>query len=141
MTHESLYARMGGSTALHRLVSSFYDLIENDPRFENLHLLHIRGHGVTHSRAEQINFLSGFLGGPQLYIEKHGHSNVRDMHRHVQIGPIERDTWLSCMALALQSAGIDQDVSSRLMEHFQVVAMLLETENRTNISSFGAGLE
>jgi len=128
---ESLYERIGGAPALHRLVNLFYDIIENDPEGERLNLLHLRGHGVAHSRIEQFNFLSGFLGGPQLYIEKHGHSNVREMHRHVEMGPVEKDAWLSCMSRAIRDAGIAPEISAVLMKHFRAVADALEAEDTT----------
>lgn len=130
--NESLYERIGGAPVLHRLVTIFYDLVETDPAAEILKLLHLRGHGVAHSRIEQFNFLSGFLGGPQLYIEKHGHSNVREMHRHVQVGPAERDAWLLCMARAIEKTKIDAGVSALLMKHFRSVADAIERENHVN---------
>jgi hemoglobin len=130
--NESLYERIGGAPALHKLVNLFYDIIENDPEGQGLNVLHLRGHGVAHSRVEQFNFLSGFLGGPQIYIEKHGHSNVREMHRHVEIGPIERDAWLACMSRAIRDAGLASEISTVLMKHFRAVANALEAENRAN---------
>ena len=33
-------------------------------------------------------FLSGFLGGPQLYVEQFHHSNVKQMHAHLEIGAV-----------------------------------------------------
>jgi len=128
----TLYERMGGGDALRKLVDEFYDLIENDPDGESLNLLHLRGHGVAHSRIEQFNFLSGFFGGPRLYTEKHGHSDVREMHRHVDVSPAERDAWLLCMQRAVDSMAFERDVSERLMKHFRVVANVLEIENRKN---------
>jgi hemoglobin len=128
----TLYERMGGADALRKLVDDFYDLIENDPDGEILNLLHLRGHGVAHSRIEQFNFLSGFFGGPRLYTEKHGHSDVREMHRHVEVGPAERDAWLLCMQRAVDGMAFERDVSERLMKHFRVVANVLEIENRKN---------
>lgn len=129
---ESLYTRMGGSAVLRDLIETFYDIIENDPEGEILNILHLRGHGVAHSRIEQFNFLVGFFGGPQLYTEKHGHSDVREMHRHVEVGPAERDAWLLCMSLAMKKVGLERDISEEIMKHFRVVANLLEIENRSN---------
>src|SRR5579863_1442971 len=130
MADTSLYERMGGAPVLNKIVNLFYDIIENCPEGERLHMLHLRGHGIAHARVEQINFLSGFLGGPQLYIEKHGHSNVREMHRHIQIGPAERDSWLACMLRALQETGIEPSTSADLMKHFRAVANALEAAHR-----------
>lgn len=128
----TLYERMGGYDALRKLVDAFYDIIERDPDGESLNLLHLRGHGVAHSRIEQFNFLSGFFGGPQLYTEKHGHSDVREMHRHIDVSPAERDAWLLCMGRAVNETGFEPDVSRALMKHFRVVANALEVENRKN---------
>ena len=86
------------------------------------HLLHLRGNGVAHSRLEQFNFLSGFLGGPKLYVEKHGHSNVRAMHEHVEISVKGKDIWLKCMEMAIDEIGVDSDIKHKLMKNFMTVA-------------------
>ncbi len=102
------------------------------PKERSLNLLHLRGHGVAHSQIEQFNFLSGFFGGPQLYTEKHGHSDVREMHRHIDVSPAERDAWLLCMSKAIKQIDLDDDIGEALMKHFRVVANALEIENRVN---------
>jgi hemoglobin len=122
----SLYERVGGEAGVRRLVEIFYDLVEQHPEGRELNLLHLRGHGVAHSRIEQFNFLSGFLGGPRLYTEKHGHSNVREMHAHVVIDTRAHDAWLRCMSMALEQAGIDEDAGKEMMAHFRAVAALLK---------------
>jgi hemoglobin len=127
----SLYERMGGAARVQTLVDAFYDIVETEPDGRILHILHLQGHGVLHSRIEQFNFLSGFLGGPKLYVEKYGHSNVREMHRHVEIGPAEKDAWLLCMSIAIDRVGIAPDVADALMKHFRVVANALENQSAT----------
>lgn len=132
MALNSIYERMGGAPALRKLIETFYDIIEFEPEGNLLNILHLRGMGVAHSREEQFNFLSGFFGGPKLYIEKHGHSDVREMHRHVQVGPEERDSWLECMQIAIDRNGFDRELGDEMMRHFRIVANALEVENRTN---------
>lgn len=127
----SLYERMGGASRVQMLVDVFYDIVETEPEGEILHRLHLRGHGVAHSRIEQFNFLSGFLGGPKLYVEKYGHSDVREMHRHVEIGTAEKDAWLLCMSKAIDRVGIAPDIAATLMKHFRAVANALENQNST----------
>jgi hemoglobin len=121
----SLYDLCGGEEGLRSIVETFYDIVEFEPEGRDLHLLHMRGHGVAHSRIEQLNFLSGFLGGPRLYVQKHGHSNVREMHEHVEIKAEARDAWLRCMALAIDRVGLPADVKARLMTPFTRVATML----------------
>lgn len=118
----SLYQFVGGEPGLFRLVNSFNDIIETEPQGELLHILHMRGHGIAHARIELFNFLSGFLGGPSLYLEKYGHSNIRKMHAHVAVTEQARQDWLACMTLALDELELAPDVKSRLLTHFAKVA-------------------
>jgi hemoglobin len=122
---KSLYDLIGGQEALSRLVETFYDIVEKHPEGQPVHLLHLRGHGVPHSRLEQFNFLSGFLGGPNLYAEKYGHSNVRFMHEHVEINVQAKDAWLKCMSMAIDEVGLESSAKAKLMDNFTVVAAKL----------------
>lgn len=124
-----LYERVGGEDGLRTLIETFYDIVEFEPEGRGLHLLHLRGHGVAHSRIEQFNFLSGFLGGPRLYIEKYGHSNVREMHEHVEIDATARDDWLKCMTMAIDRVGLLPDVKKDLMANFTRVAFMLKNKD------------
>ena len=71
-------------------------------------------------------FMSGFLGGPQLYAEHHGHMNVRTIHAHLEITAVERDSWLTCMDKALAQTGIDPTLHQQLMAHFTRIAHMLQ---------------
>jgi hemoglobin len=121
----SLYELVGGEDGVRRLVETFYDIVEFEPEGAALHTLHLRGHGVAHSRIEQLNFLSGFFGGPKLYAQKYGHSNVREMHEHVAIDAEARDAWLRCMAMAIDRVGTPASLKGRLMGPFTRVATML----------------
>jgi len=125
---KSPYQMIGGEAAVERLVKTFYDIVESEPAGASLMAMHNKGHGIAHAREAQFEFLSGFLGGPQLYLERHGHSNVRRMHAHLAIGTAERDAWLSCMEMALKAVAADPEVSSLLMGHFSRVAEALRTQ-------------
>lgn len=126
MNHKTLlYDLIGGEEGVSRLVETFYDIVEQEPEGAPLLILHMRGHGVAHSRIEQFSFLSGFFGGPQLYVERHGHSNVRQMHDHVDINPQARDAWLTCMSMAIDRVGLPPDIKSQMMATFMRVAQNL----------------
>lgn len=120
-----LYELVGGEAGVRKLVEAFYDIVESEPDGHALHLLHLRGHGVAHSRIEQFNFLSGFFGGPKLYAQKWGHSNVREMHEHVEIDRAAKDAWLRCMVTAIDRVGLPADAKARLMAPFTRVATIL----------------
>ena len=126
---QSLYSQIGGEAVVKQLVETFYDLIEQHPEGQAVNVLHLRGHGVAHSRVEQFNFLCGFLGGPNLYAEKYGHSNVRLMHEHVEINAQAKDAWLVCMGMAIDQIGLEPALKEQLMANFTVVGALLVNRN------------
>ena len=59
-------------------------------------------------------FLSGWLGGPQLYVEKHGEPRLRARHQPFAIGDAERNQWLLCMRTALDDVVADGELRERL---------------------------
>jgi len=124
----SPYLKIGGDAGVEQLVKTFYDIVESNPMGASLMAMHNHGHGVAHAREAQFEFLSGFLGGPQLYLERHRHSNVRRMHAHLAIGTAERDAWLSCMEMALKAVIAEPEVRGLLMGHFSRVAEALRTQ-------------
>ncbi|MBK3406115.1 group II truncated hemoglobin [Methylorubrum populi] len=117
----TLYDQIG-EEKLRLLVETFYDIVERDSAAEELHILHIRGHGVGHSRTEQFNFLSGFFGGPKLYIQKFGHANLKKIHEHVEIGPSLRKLWLDCMARAVNDVGFPPETATSIMQNLKKIA-------------------
>lgn len=121
---KSLYDQIGGEDALRGLVAAFYDIVEFEDEGRELLILHLRGHGVAHSRIEQFNFLSGFLGGPRYYVEQHGHSDVRYMHEHIEISAAAKDAWLHCMSMAIDRVGLTF-AKEQLMQPFTRVATML----------------
>ncbi len=118
----SLYDRLGGEAGVAALVQAFYDAVEGDPRFDALHRLHLRGHGVAHARQEQFDFLSGFLGGPRLYVERHGHSRLKEIHAHVHVDAAMRDLWLEGMHHAGGAAGFPPPLAEALMHRLFLAA-------------------
>jgi hemoglobin len=119
------YERIGGEAGVRLLVNTFYDLVETEPEGEPLRVMHNAGNGLAHARVAQFMFLSGFLGGPQLYVEQFRHSNVKQMHAHLSIGEVEAKSWLSCMEKALART-TDEETAAVLMKTFTRVAQALK---------------
>ena len=57
---------------------------------------------LDHSREKLFLFLTGWMGGPPLYVERFGHPRLRARHLPFPIGESERDQWLLCMNRALE---------------------------------------
>ena len=91
----SHYERLGGGDLIRKLVDRFYDLMDEDPDYYGIRKMHARD--LTEARNKLFMFLSGWTGGPQLYLEKFGHPRLRQRHMPFAIGESERDQWMSCM--------------------------------------------
>jgi hemoglobin len=48
-------------------------------------------------------FLSGWLGGPSLYMEAFGHPRLRMRHMPFAVDEAARDQWMFCMRKAVVS--------------------------------------
>jgi hemoglobin len=99
--------------------------VETLPEGATLRRLHGRGHGIAHARIEQVDFMSGFLGGRQHYRERHGHMDVKLIHAHVPIRQIDAENWLVCMDKALEDEGHVGPHVDKLRQVFQRVALIL----------------
>jgi hemoglobin len=98
------------------LVDRFYDLMALEPQFSQLLALHPQD--LSDSRDKLFWFLCGWLGGPDLYIQRFGHPMLRARHLPYAIGLAERDQWMACMMLAMQDSGVDEALAQRLAEAF-----------------------
>jgi hemoglobin len=112
----SAYEWLGGDTAVRALVDRFYDLMDLEPGYAELRLAH--GNTLAEARDKLYWFLSGWLGGPNLYIERFGHPRLRARHLPFSIGIIERDQWLACMDQAMGEVGVDAALRERLQQAF-----------------------
>jgi hemoglobin len=117
--------RMGGEGAVRALVERFYDLVETLPQGAQILHLHFRGHGMSHVRAEQFDFLCGFFGGRRRYFERHGHMNLREIHAHVPIRPEDAEDWLHCMGIAMHDTGVADEIRAPVMQVFERAAEML----------------
>lgn len=126
----SMLDQIGGEPGLRELVKHFYDLVETDPEAERLLTLHMDGHGLNHTREEQFNFLSGFMGGRQYYLEKHRHMNVREIHAHVPIFKQDAELWLQVMDRTLRELGHSGPKVERLRATLRKVALMLVNDGK-----------
>lgn len=106
------YVRLGGETAIRSLVNRFYELMDELPEAYAARKIHPQDLG--HSGEKLVMFLSGWLGGPQLYLEKFGHPMLRRRHLPYPIGPQEQNEWLMCMRRALEETIPDEDLRDQL---------------------------
>lgn len=106
------YDRLGGEAAVRALVKRFYELMDTLPEAYGIRKLHPAD--LASSEEKLFMFLSGWLGGPQLYVEKFGHPRLRGRHMPFPIGEDERDQWMLCMREAMSECVADAELRARL---------------------------
>jgi hemoglobin len=95
----TLYEAIGGDATVRALTRRFYELMDTLP--EAAHCRAIHPADLSGSESKFYDYLTGYLGGPPVYVEKHGHPMLRRRHFAAPIGPAERDEWLLCFRRAM----------------------------------------
>lgn len=118
------YVFIGGEEGVRRLVDRFYDLMDELPEVATLRAMHAQSLRV--SREKLFMFMSGWLGGPPLYIERYGHPRLRMRHLPFAIGPEDVAQWMLCMRQALaevvtheETRDFTERALARLAAHMQ----------------------
>ena len=117
---DSVYARLGGAPAIHALVTRFYRLMDELPEAYAVRRLHPES--LVGSADSLFKFLSGWFGGPALYIRERGHPRLRMRHAPYVIGSVERDEWLLCMRQALAEQVSDDALRAGVVRAFEEMA-------------------
>ncbi len=120
------FHRLGGEAGVQALAEAFYDAMDaHEPALARLHELDEQGR-VSRGMRERFGlFLIGWLGGPQHYMEKHGHPRLRMRHGTVPVDMGMRDAWMRCMTRAMDARGVKGGVRLFLDKRFADVADFL----------------
>lgn len=119
-TQITLFEALGGVDVIRNLVERFYDVMDSDPKAIGIRAMHQKD--LTEAREKLFMFLTGWTGGPQLYIERYGHPMLRARHLPFPIGEDERDQWMYCIIRAMHDIGVDEKLMIQLAEALWDVA-------------------
>jgi hemoglobin len=95
------YDLIGGDKVIKAIAHEFYQQMQT--RGDTQALLAIHRAPIAESEQKLYAFLSGWLGGPQLYQQKHGNPALRARHMPFAIDESMRDQWLTCMQVAIET--------------------------------------
>ncbi len=113
---KSPYELIGGAAAVRQLVGRFYDVMDSELSVNAVRQMHAKSLRV--SREKLTLFLSGWLGGPDLYVQKYGHPRLRQRHLPFAIDEQARDQWMHCMIKALAEQEMDTALREQLQASF-----------------------
>ena len=127
----SPYELLGGESGIRRIVDRFYDLMESSPEAVNVRALH--ANSLKSSREKLHLFLTGWTGGPQVYVEKYGHPRLRMRHFPFAIGARERDEWLWCMDHALIEHEMPEGLRAHLRDRLHALADHMRNQEERDV--------
>jgi hemoglobin len=114
-----------GAEALYDLIDNFYSLVAQDTRIN-----HLFPTDLSETSRKQKQFLTQFLGGPNLYTQEHGHPMLKRRHLEFTITHFERDAWLENMHQAITNAQLPAGVGDYLYERLRLTANhMVNSEN------------
>jgi hemoglobin len=117
------YERLGGAPALQQLTQRFYQLMDELPEAWGIRQMHPES--LAGSQQSLFEFLSGWLGGPQLFMEKRGHPRLRMRHAPYTISSSARSEWMLCMRMALAEQVSDEGFRAALEMAFEQMSQHL----------------
>ena len=123
---ELLGGNDSGIARVRELVERFYDVMDSDPKAAGIRAMHQQD--LTSAREKLFMFLTGWTGGPQLYIERYGHPMLRARHLPFAIGESERDQWMYCMVRAMHDLNLEETLMTKLATQLYGVADFMRNQ-------------
>src|ERR1700712_4114132 len=114
----SFYDEVGGAETFRTIVSRFYQLVREDEILRPLY----PEDDLDGAEVRLRMFLEQYWGGPRTYSDQRGHPRLRMRHAPFKVGPIERDSWLRCMRIAVDEAGLDDAPRAMLWQYLEMAA-------------------
>jgi hemoglobin len=124
-----MYDRVGGAPFFERLGDEFYRGVADDAV---LSAMYPEAPDFEAAKRRITLFLIQYWGGPTTYMEERGHPRLRLRHFPFEIGPAERDRWLTHMHMAVQRVTGDMEdgslIAEELMNYFEPTANQMRTD-------------
>ncbi len=121
------YQAIGEAAGIARLVERFYWIMDTDPKAQAVRAVH--GPSLKEAAEKLRDFLSGWLGGPPLFMIKHGHPRMRMRHMNFAIGKVEREQWLYCMRKAMADCSLAPELVQGLEKGFTELALKIQNRD------------
>lgn len=114
------YEALGGADGVRALVDRCDDIMDSAPEAATIRRLHAES---LHAARDKLTmYLSGWTGGPRLYVQRYGHPMLRARHLPFSIGTRERDEWLWCMERALDAHEMPGEMRAFLLAKLRPLA-------------------
>ena len=130
------YQLLGGAAGVRALCEAFYAIMDTQPEAADIRRMH--GSDLGPIKEKLYEYLSGWMGGPPLYANKHGVCLTKP-HKPYAIGPLERDQWLLCMDEALNRVNASDEVKAMLKDPLFAIADAIRNTDGSSCPSEADG--
>ena len=107
----TLYQAIGGDDTVRKLTHRFYELMDTLPEAKNCRAIHPPS--LEGSERKLYEYLTGYLGGPPIYVEKYGHPRLRSRHFGATLGWSEWEALVARLADFVEPPRIDHRGTER----------------------------
>ncbi len=116
-----------GEDGVRNLCNAFYDVMDSDKEVKDVRRMHAES--LEPMKEKLFEYLSGWMGGPQVYSKRYGTVCMTTPHKPYSIGPKERDQWLHCMDKALEHIDASDELKTMLKDPMFRVADAVKNRN------------
>ena len=106
-----------GAEKLSELIDLFYSKVAVHPD-----LFPIFPADLSETARKQKQFMTQYLGGPNLFSEEHGHPMMRARHNPFPITPLRAEAWLACMSEAMDEVQLEERIRDFFFKRLALTA-------------------
>lgn len=131
---QTVYEAIGGEGGVRKLVDCFYELMETLPEGQAARAIHPAD--LSDSKQKLFEYFSGWLGGPQLFVERRGPPMLRARHLHAPIAAPEIESWLFCFMRAWREVvGNRPEIDELVLPQIHSLALHMRNKEDTETSN------
>lgn len=108
------YDLMGGEPAILSIVDRFYFYMDTLPEAKDVRGVHQED--LSRAKDRLFKFLSGWLGGPDLFVQEYGHPRLRQRHFPFVVNQQGRDQWMLCMKKSLYEVSMPDVIRKNILQ-------------------------
>ena len=114
----TVFEAVGGRPFFDALVERFYEGVEADPVLRPMY-----PQDLTDSKAHLAGFFAQYWGGGSAqYSDERGHPRLRMRHVPFVIDRAAGEAWLGHMTVALDGAGLPEEIHAAMLQHVTTAA-------------------
>lgn len=127
-----------GDQGIKDLAKAFYEAMDELPEAATIRAMH--GEDLSSVTRMLAAYLTGWMGGPPVYLAIKGTVCLTEVHEPYRIGKEERDQWLTCMDAALEKIGASEELKAMLKEPMFRVADTVRNRDDSAPRNQGANI-